>query len=226
MRAPEGPWERCMTINDSWGFRHQDTNYKSVRQLVRYFAETIGMGGNLLLDVGPREDGTIPQEQVDRLEGLGRWIATHSAAVHGTVAGLPPGHHYLAPSQPTGGLCTSSASTRPANPSPCAACVPQSPPSSALAANCPTASLAATKTSLASCGSTLPPPPTSTPMPPSWPSNSPANSTSTTARAAPDHRPGFNRLPPPHRVTVLSSPVTRWAVTACRQRTCVRGLPL
>jgi len=83
-----------MTINDSWGFRHQDHNHKSLRQIVRYFAETIGMGGNLLLDVGPREDGTIPQEQVDRLEGLGRWIAAHSAAVYGTVAGLPPGHHY------------------------------------------------------------------------------------------------------------------------------------
>jgi len=94
MRAPEGPWELCMTINDSWGFRHQDHNHKSLRQIVRYFAETIGMGGNLLLDVGPREDGTIPQEQVDRLEGLGRWIAAHSAAVYGTVAGLPPGHHY------------------------------------------------------------------------------------------------------------------------------------
>ncbi|WP_031079148.1 alpha-L-fucosidase [Streptomyces sp. NRRL WC-3742] len=94
MRAPEGPWELCMTINDSWGFREQDTNYKSLRQLVRHFAETIGMGGNLLLDVGPREDGSIPQEQVDRLEGLGRWISTHATAVHGTVAGLPAGHHY------------------------------------------------------------------------------------------------------------------------------------
>ncbi|WP_330278948.1 alpha-L-fucosidase [Streptomyces sp. NBC_00056] len=92
--APDGPWELCLTVNDSWGFQHQDTNHKSVRQLVRYFAETIGMGGNLLLDVGPREDGTIPAEQVERLEGLGDWIRGHAEAVYGTVAGLPAGHHY------------------------------------------------------------------------------------------------------------------------------------
>ncbi|MEU8504792.1 alpha-L-fucosidase [Streptomyces brevispora] len=92
--APEGPWELCLTVNDSWGFQHTDTNQKSVGQLVRYFTETIGMGGNLLLAVGPREDGTIPQAQADRLTGLGDWIARHTEAVHGTVAGLPAGHHY------------------------------------------------------------------------------------------------------------------------------------
>ena len=52
------------------------------------------MGGNLLLGAGPREDGTIPEEQIERLEGLGAWIARHSDAVYGTVAGLPAGHHY------------------------------------------------------------------------------------------------------------------------------------
>jgi alpha-L-fucosidase len=94
MQAPEGPWELCLTVNDSWGFQHDDHNHKSVRQLVRYFTETIGMGGNLLLDVGPREDGTVPEAQAERLEGLGEWIARHSEAVYGTVAGLPAGHHY------------------------------------------------------------------------------------------------------------------------------------
>ncbi|WP_034263588.1 alpha-L-fucosidase [Actinospica robiniae] len=92
--APDGPWELCLTINDAWGYRHADTNHKSVGLLVRYLAETVGMGGNLLLDVGPREDGTIPQEQVERLEGLGAWIAKHADAVHGTRAGLPAGHHH------------------------------------------------------------------------------------------------------------------------------------
>ncbi|NHI11801.1 glycosyl hydrolase [Streptomyces sp. KO7888] len=92
--APQGPWELCLTVNDSWGFRPHDVNHKTVGQLVRYFAQTIGMGGNLLLGVGPRADGTIVAEQAERLEGLGEWIRRHSPAVHGSVAGLPPGHHY------------------------------------------------------------------------------------------------------------------------------------
>ncbi|WP_324603874.1 MULTISPECIES: alpha-L-fucosidase [unclassified Streptomyces] len=94
VEPPSGPWELCLTVNDSWGFRHDDHRHKSVRRLVRYFTETIGAGGNLLLDVGPREDGTITPEQTARLEGLGDWIRAHADAVYGTVAGLPAGHHY------------------------------------------------------------------------------------------------------------------------------------
>jgi alpha-L-fucosidase len=92
--APDGPWELCLTVNDSWGYQHRDTHWKSPRQLVRYFTETIGLGGNLLLDVGPRADGTIPPEAVERLEALGGWIDRHAEAVYDTVAGLPAGHHY------------------------------------------------------------------------------------------------------------------------------------
>ncbi|MGW2458058.1 alpha-L-fucosidase [Streptomyces sp. NPDC001761] len=91
---PDGPWELCLTINDSWGYQHHDRNHKSLAQLIRYFTETIGGGGNLLLDVGPMEDGTIPRPQVERLEGLGEWIRRHAEAVYGTVRGLPAGHHY------------------------------------------------------------------------------------------------------------------------------------
>ena len=57
-------------------------------------AECIGMGGNLLLDIGPMADGTIPPEQVDRLEGLGDWVGKHAEAIYGTRAGPPPGHWY------------------------------------------------------------------------------------------------------------------------------------
>ncbi|MFI6896863.1 alpha-L-fucosidase [Streptomyces sp. NPDC050256] len=91
---PEGPWELCYTIGDQWGYQPADTAHKSVRELVRVFAETIGHGGNLLLDTGPRADGTIVPEHVARLEGLGDWIARHADAVYPTVAGLPYGHHY------------------------------------------------------------------------------------------------------------------------------------
>jgi alpha-L-fucosidase len=91
---PAGPWEFCVTMNDSWGYQGRDTNYKSVRQIVRMLAECVGMGGNLLLDIGPMADGTIPAEQVERLEGLGAWTHKHAEAVYPTTAGLPAGHLY------------------------------------------------------------------------------------------------------------------------------------
>jgi len=90
----DGPWELCMTINDNWGFRHTDTNFKSSRQIIQIFSECIGMGGNLLLDVGPREDGTIPEEEVKILKDLGTWINKHREAVYLTQRGLPFGHFY------------------------------------------------------------------------------------------------------------------------------------
>ncbi|MEU9081535.1 alpha-L-fucosidase [Streptomyces sp. NPDC048357] len=91
---PDGPWELSLTVGDAWGHQRGDDRPKSVHQLVRYFTETIGMGGNLLLGLGPREDGTFQAEHVERLEGLGAWIARHAEAVYGTGAGLPAGHHY------------------------------------------------------------------------------------------------------------------------------------
>ncbi|WP_025225784.1 alpha-L-fucosidase [Fimbriimonas ginsengisoli] len=94
IEPPDGPWEFCVTVNDSWGYQVQDHNHKSVRQIVRMFAETIGMGGNMLLDVGPYEDGSLQPEQVERLEGLGAWIRKHEEAIYGTVAGLPNGMFY------------------------------------------------------------------------------------------------------------------------------------
>ena len=60
-----------MTVNDPWGFQRKDHNFKSVRQVVRMLAGCSGMGGNLLLDIGPRSDGSIPDEDVAVLRGLG-----------------------------------------------------------------------------------------------------------------------------------------------------------
>ncbi len=91
---PQGPWEFCVTVNDSWGYRKHDRNFKTVRQCVRMLAECAGMGGNLLLDVGPMSDGSIPAEQSDVLKGLGRWVRKHAESLFGTVAGLPHGHFY------------------------------------------------------------------------------------------------------------------------------------
>jgi alpha-L-fucosidase len=54
--------------------------------------DCISMGGNLLLDIGPKPDGTIPEEQVAILKELGRWTNKHEAAIYGTRAGIPQGH--------------------------------------------------------------------------------------------------------------------------------------
>ncbi|MEK7411889.1 MAG: alpha-L-fucosidase, partial [Planctomycetota bacterium] len=94
IQKPPGVWEFCVTMNDSWGYNKKDRNIKSVRQCVRMLAECSGMGGNLLLDVGPKSDGTIPEDQVATLKGIGRWLKKHGEAIYGSVAGLPPGHFY------------------------------------------------------------------------------------------------------------------------------------
>ena len=85
-------WETCMTINDSWGFRKNDMDFKSPDTIIRMLVDCMSMGGNLLLDIGPRADGTIPEEEVAMLRLLGRWISRHEEAVYPTRAGIPAGH--------------------------------------------------------------------------------------------------------------------------------------
>lgn len=85
---PDGPWEFCTTINSSWGYQHRDNNYKSLKQILRMFVDCISMGGNMLLDIGPMEDGTIPERQVETLLGLGKWIGEHEEAIYDTEDGI------------------------------------------------------------------------------------------------------------------------------------------
>lgn len=92
VRPKDKYWELCMTMNDSWGFQHADTNYKTPHILLRTFVDCLSMGGNLLLDIGPKEDGTIPEEQVAILKEFGRWIKKHKEAVYETRAGIPAEH--------------------------------------------------------------------------------------------------------------------------------------
>ena len=92
VRPKDKYWELCMTMNDSWGYQHADTNYKTPQILLRTFVDCLSMGGNLLLDIGPREDGTIPDEQVAILKEFGRWIKKHKEAVYETRAGIPAEH--------------------------------------------------------------------------------------------------------------------------------------
>lgn len=87
-------WELCMTSNDNWGYRPSDTNMKTSNEVIQIFSECLGMGGNLLLDIGPKADGTIPNEQVMLLKALGRWTSKHAEAIYGTQKGLPYGHFH------------------------------------------------------------------------------------------------------------------------------------
>jgi alpha-L-fucosidase len=93
-RTADRYWELCMTINDSWGYQQNDKEFKSPGQVIKIFAECLSKGGNLLLDIGPKEDGTIPPEEVNVLKSLGRWTKKHSEAIYGTDGGLPEGYFF------------------------------------------------------------------------------------------------------------------------------------
>ena len=95
LKKPESPfWELCMTMNDSWGFQGNDNNYKTPNQIIRIFVDCLRLGGNLLLDIGPKADGTIPAEQVNILNELGRWTKKHQEAIYGTRAGIDTDYYF------------------------------------------------------------------------------------------------------------------------------------
>jgi alpha-L-fucosidase len=87
---PQNPyWELCYTMNDSWGYQPYDKAYKTPNMIVRTLADVISMGGNLLLDIGPKSDGTIPEEQIEILKNLGRWTSKNQHAIYETTRGIP-----------------------------------------------------------------------------------------------------------------------------------------
>jgi alpha-L-fucosidase len=77
-------WETCMTMNETWGYKSYAHNWKSVETLVRNLIDIASKGGNYLLNVGPKSDGTFPQESVDILKGIGAWMKVNSEAIYGT----------------------------------------------------------------------------------------------------------------------------------------------
>jgi alpha-L-fucosidase len=79
-------WELCMTMNNTWGFKSYDHDWKSGEQLIRQLVDTASKGGNLLLNVGPTSEGEIPAPSVERLKQIGAWMKQHSESVYGTTA--------------------------------------------------------------------------------------------------------------------------------------------
>ncbi|WP_442482694.1 alpha-L-fucosidase [Aeoliella sp. SH292] len=81
------PLESCDTINGNWGYAANDKNVKSKRDLIHYLVKAAGQNANLLLNVGPRPDGTIQPEFVERLTEMGEWLEKNGDSVYGTRGG-------------------------------------------------------------------------------------------------------------------------------------------
>ena len=78
-------WETPVTMNDTWGFKKDDNNWKSTAVLIKQLTRTASRGGNYLLNVGPTAEGLIPQPSVERMAQVGAWLRVNSEAVNGAA---------------------------------------------------------------------------------------------------------------------------------------------
>ena len=79
----DNPWETCMPLANNWGYVPNDT-YKSTTKVIHSLVEVVAKGGNMLLGIGPKSDGTLPYEAVTKMEEIGNWLTANGAAIYGT----------------------------------------------------------------------------------------------------------------------------------------------
>ncbi len=81
------PLETCQTMNGMWGYKVKDQNYKTARELIQLLVRTSGKGANLLLNIGPQPDGSLPAVALNRLEEIGKWLLENGETIYGTTGG-------------------------------------------------------------------------------------------------------------------------------------------
>ena len=79
----KGDWEVPATLNHTWGFKKDDTDWKSPEDMTFKLVDIVSKGGNYLLNVGPTSEGVIPQASQDNLRAVGRWLKVNGEAVYG-----------------------------------------------------------------------------------------------------------------------------------------------
>ena len=77
------PWQTPATMQNSWAYHSKDYNWKPASRMLRYLVNNVSMGGNYLLNVGPKADGTLPVPAVRRLREMGAWLGANGEAVYG-----------------------------------------------------------------------------------------------------------------------------------------------
>jgi alpha-L-fucosidase len=85
---PGRDWEACMTMNETWGYKSYDNDFKSTETLLRNLIDIASKGGNYLLNIGPDSKGVVPAPEVERLHQVGQWLTINGAAIYGTHATL------------------------------------------------------------------------------------------------------------------------------------------